>query len=100
MGSGGARLVATSNPLQLKMEQLKREQEEKAKAAAKKASMASRLAAFQKSGGGGGGGSGAEKESNTSSLSVESGPESTTQAVGKGVDPATLDSRVVGMMKS
>ncbi len=96
MGSGGARLIATANPLQLKMEQMKRDAEERAKKEAKKASMASRLAAFQKPGGssaGGGGGAGSESAT-TTPTEAEPSP---------GAAPAKrpeIDSRVTAMANS
>lgn len=100
---GGPRVIATANPLQLKMEAIKREAEAAAKVAAKKAAMATRLAAFQ------GGkntcdtpssvGDQTPSVTNTPPL-VVSPMESYGATHGRVVDKAVLDSRVVGMMKS
>jgi hypothetical protein len=91
---GGGRLVATANPLQLKLEKQKREAEEKAKAAAKKASLQSRLAAF-------GGGSSAEPSPKSPPAASPAAPPAAPLAPATApVAEVALDSRVVNMMKS
>ena len=95
---GGPRVIATANPLQLKMEALKREAEIAAKAAAKKAALAIRLAAFQ-----GGKNTAATAGGDSSSVGdctthVVASPAPITET--KVVEKVLLDSRVVGMMKS
>ncbi len=104
---GGPRVIATANPLQLKMEALKREAEAAAKVAAKKAALASRLAAFQggKNSATIGGDSASAGDSSSGSAPVVSQQLSATPAeppetLRKVVEKVLLDSRVVGMMKS
>ena len=97
---GGPRVIATANPLQLKMEALKREAEAAAKVAAKKAALASRLAAFQggKNSATIGGDSAGAGDSSTPVISQA--PAEPVETMRKVVEKVLLDSRVVGMMKS
>jgi len=98
LGGGGARVHATANPLQLKLEQQKKEAAEKAEKAKKKAALAGRMSAFQKSDRSG------SIPTPVPTVIVES-PTTTSSAtspslLSKPLDSSTLDSRVVGMMKS
>lgn len=91
---GGGRLVATANPLQLKLERQKREAEEKAKAAAKKASLQTRLAAF-------GGGASADPSPKSPAASAAASPAAPPAApLSAPAAAPEIDSRVANMMKS
>lgn len=94
---GGGRLVATANPLQLKMERMKKEQEEKAKAAAKKAALQNRLAAFQ----GKGEDEAAKKKAAEEAAAKErAAAEAAAKAKTPTAEKTVIDSRVADMMKS
>ena len=102
LGGGGARVHATANPLQLKLEQQKKEAAEKAEKAKKKAALAGRMSAFQKSDSSGS--IPTPVPTPVPTVIVES-PTTTSSAtspslLSKPLDSSTLDSRVVGMMKS
>lgn len=89
-GSVGGKFQAQLNPLQQKMEQQKREREDKAKREAKKAALASRAAAF-----------GSIKEDTKGKAEVEKDakkPAETTKV--PDVVKPKLESKVVDMMKS
>ena len=109
LGGGGARIVPTGNPMQIRMEQQRKAAEEKAQKAAKKAALAGRMSAFQRGPGeasGGGGSSGAGgTPTPVPTVSVADSPASVTSPaspslLSKPLDSSNLDSRVVGMMKS
>ena len=106
LGGGGARIVPTGNPMQIRMEQQRKAAEEKAQKAAKKAALAGRMSAFQRGPGEtSGGGAGGSTPTPVPTVVVADSPASVSSAaspslLSKPLDSSNLDSRVVGMMKS